>query len=424
MNKLKDIPAAVKEKAAHVLMSSKIRLQKPLPMFSYILGYCRIKEYECNTCCIDRYANIGYNPEWIASLPHEEVQGVLVHELMHYYLQHHLRMPCNAINNIAMDIVNNNVLVRMKDIRLPKIGIIPENNQVNIYGYLVEDISSKTAEQIAAELRKHVKEEIQKHCKEKGEDGGESMPGMDEHLFDDEDVIGEKKIAGKDMKSSEEMQKKWEEIAARATTIAKLQGSIPAGMEHLIKDLLVPKVHWKEKLRRFIRNQIVSHKTYDRPSKRGISMGVYLPKPLKENIDLLIHIDSSGSVLDKASEFLSEVYAIMHSHHNVRVDLLVSDSCDPVHIQLTRKEKADIKGLKIPGGGGTSHEPVVRWIREKRPSCSAAIFFTDGYSDIANCFPQLPVSCKRIGVFPDYCQSSKDELNRFFSEIILLEEGK
>ena len=38
--------------------------------------------------------------------------------------------------------------------------------------------------------------------------------------------------------------------------------------------------------------------------------------------------------------------------------------------------------LKLHGGGGTSHQPVMEHIKKKHRDCKLAIFFTDGYSDL------------------------------------------
>jgi predicted metal-dependent peptidase len=53
-----------------------------------------------------------------------------------------------------------------------------------------------------------------------------------------------------------------------------------------------------------------------------------------------------------------------------------------------------IKNIKIVGGGGTSHFPVVDYLNDKMKGTNILVAFTDGYSDIEDCFNKL--KCDKI----------------------------
>ena len=42
----------------------------------------------------------------------------------------------------------------------------------------------------------------------------------------------------------------------------------------------------------------------------------------------------------------------------------------------------EIMKLKMKGGGGTSHFPILKYVEENIPRCKLYIGLTDGYSDI------------------------------------------
>jgi predicted metal-dependent peptidase len=75
----------------------------------------------------------------------------------------------------------------------------------------------------------------------------------------------------------------------------------------------------------------------------------------------------------------------------VRITLLHSDAGEPEVIELRETDRDDILTLvKLRGGGGTSHRPVVNWVLEnKEAETQALVCFTDGWSDIERCFDDL-----------------------------------
>ncbi len=165
--------------------------------------------------------------------------------------------------------------------------------------------------------------------------------------------------------------------------MAKQQGKMPAGLERMIEDLLDSKIGWKEKLYKYIVDQIISDYSWAKPSKRSWGVGAYLPSTLKESIKIVASIDTSGSIgQDELTDFLSELCSIGTSFENIEIDIIVCDAEVHETYTMTKDNVDEIMNLKFSGGGGTSHQPVIDHIEKEIPDCRVAVHFTDGYSDI------------------------------------------
>jgi len=265
--------------------------------------------------------------------------------------------------NVAVDIAANNILINNGQ-SLPSGGLIPYNNSIDLgMGVKVIDIQKKNAEQIYDELLKGIKKASKKF--------GSSIygKGFDVHIEGTDSVgkDGKKKRGGTPLTEGEKraIEKDWQQKAVDAATTARMKGNLPAGMELLLGKLHENKVNWKTILKQQIQSQIPYDYTYASPSKKSISMGVYMPSYLREKIKILVAVDTSGSIGDKERvDFLSEIIGMAKGF---------KDKIDNI---------SKIEKIKLNGGGGTSHEPVMEYIKDKHKDCKFAIFFTDGYSDL------------------------------------------
>jgi predicted metal-dependent peptidase len=143
----------------------------------------------------------------------------------------------------------------------------------------------------------------------------------------------------------------------------------------------------------YIANNIITHNS--RPSKRSESTGVYMPFQLKENIDIVVAIDSSGSISDEdMTDFMSEMIGISKSFSAIRMTVLVCDAKIQSVQEITNGFSP--KDIKLAGFGGTSFKPVFSWISENKPSAKLLVYFTDGYGD----FPSSE-TIKTLWVLPN-----------------------
>jgi predicted metal-dependent peptidase len=191
--------------------------------------------------------------------------------------------------------------------------------------------------------------------------------------------------SGKDKPTPSEtaQQRQTQEIEVQAAlTIAKRAGHLPAGLERLLDKLLEPVIPWREVLARFIDSTAKNDYTWQRPNKRYIQQGLYLPSLQNPEIGhLLLSIDTSGSISQKQiTEMISEVAGILSSYANTQLTIIFCDT-DIQGEPITIDSNTDLASIQSKGGGGTSFAPPFQWAEEERIEPKAMIYFTDGYSN-------------------------------------------
>jgi predicted metal-dependent peptidase len=68
--------------------------------------------------------------------------------------------------------------------------------------------------------------------------------------------------------------------------------------------------------------------------------------------------------------------------NSINMRLLIHDTEVQNDYEIRNGNVDKIKKIQIKGGGGTSHQHVYDYIKEKVRKCKAVISFTDGYSDL------------------------------------------
>ena len=145
--------------------------------------------------------------------------------------------------------------------------------------------------------------------------------------------------------------------------------------------MLDSKINWQTKLYKYVVAQIPYDFTWMKPSKRGSSLGYYLPSVVRESVKIIVSIDTSGSVSqDELKEFLSELLAIGTSFPNINIDLIICDAEVHEVYKLTQSTIDDVKSLDMGGGGGTSHIPIYEYVENNIMDAKVLINFTDGYT--------------------------------------------
>jgi len=166
--------------------------------------------------------------------------------------------------------------------------------------------------------------------------------------------------------------------------MAQQKGKLPIGMSRYIDKLKDVEINWRIVLRRFIQQSIPNDYTFQKRSKRGAALNIYLPSVTKEKINIAVGVDTSGSIEQgELTKFLSEIVGIARAFreiidmrimfHDVEVqaDYLVKNGNIPKIMAMTPK-----------GGGGTSHIPLMDKVKKDIKDCKCLICFTDGWSDL------------------------------------------
>jgi predicted metal-dependent peptidase len=165
---------------------------------------------------------------------------------------------------------------------------------------------------------------------------------------------------------------------------ALVAGKTGSGGDRDLIELLKPQIDWREVLREFVTTTCTGsdYSTWQRPNRRYVSAGVYMPSGISESIgELVVAIDTSGSIgQPELSRFLTEVKEICDTVHPDKVRLLYWDT------QVCGDEKYEMHELddlvtstKPKGGGGTMIECVPEYITKEGVKPQACIVLTDGY---------------------------------------------
>lgn len=370
------------------LTRARIQIQSKNSFFAYLSLYLKFKK---NNNLPD-YAGMGvndkgelhYKKEFIEMLSDSELEGVLIHEILHLALLHLLRRKSKDafIWNLATDICVNS-LIQKNNFKLPDGCLIPDNNNtIEIKGIKIKNCDEKNAEQIYDELTK-IKNKLSKQ--KGGGSGGEEKNGkgkdknkefgrFDEHI-ESENLTPEEK---------RNLEREWSDKINEAVVVSKMKGDTPAGLERFVGELHKEQINWKALLYNYITQQIPYNYTYSSPHKKSIAVGEYLPNIQKDKIDICICIDVSGSIQQKElTDFLSEIIGIAKAFKS-RIDMrLLTHECKVNNdYKIDNGEIDKIKQIEIKGGGGTSHIEPFDYIQKNIPDCKCCVFLTDGYSDL------------------------------------------
>ena len=238
-----------------------------------------------------------YNPEFLDSLPEDQIKGVLKHEFYHLIFEHVTSRKPEGVNhktwNIAADLAINSHLVG----ELPAFACMPG----------VGPFENLPKHRTAEWYLKHITDDQVDQCGEGSGDGegedGEGEPGtgqLDDHSGDEEsDNPAEQ--AAKQM-AKERLKQSMKEAAQEASKSPNGWGSIGGELKKDILKKLETKVDWKKVLRYFIKTSQRANKssTVRRINKRYAY--IHPGKKVKRQAKIAIAIDQSGSVGDDMLE--------------------------------------------------------------------------------------------------------------------------
>lgn len=174
-------------------------------------------------------------------------------------------------------------------------------------------------------------------------------------------------------------------VVSKAINVAKMTGSLPAGLKEALDDILNPKVDWREVLRRFMTDANKSDYSFSKPNRRMISQGYYLPS--RSGVDsmrnITVVIDTSGSMGDEElKQMFGEVCGAVEETCPGKVTVVYCDAAvNHVDIFDNVPTADDIRqSAKRVGGGGTDMPAALDWIDEHVEDPVACIVMTDGYT--------------------------------------------
>ena len=200
---------------------------------------------------------------------------------------------------------------------------------------------------------------------------------LDEHMFDKAVELGSKE--------ANELGRQIDDAGRQGKILAdKIAGK---GSRNSALDRATQKrdTNWREHMRDWI-TALCEGDEYSRfapPNKRLLPLGVIMPSHFSEATgELIIACDTSGSMGPIYPTVFGEVARIVENVRPDSVRMLWWD-CEVCGDQVFKPhEYANIASLLKPaGGGGTSPNCVVEYIREKKYQPKGVVWLTDGYLD-------------------------------------------
>lgn len=194
---------------------------------------------------------------------------------------------------------------------------------------------------------------------------------------------GGKKSAGADAKSKRALAEEWKIRLVQAAKVAKLQskgrGTLPAGLERIIDDLLFPKTPPRLLFQRFMSRYHGGRDDWSRPDRRWLSLGLYLPSRQGLIFNGAFATDTSGSVTDDNYRLLAGWMRLaLMGFRRFKVRLIQCDAESQKETVATSLADFDKFRVKRKGDGGTAYLPVFERLKKLPDPPRVLVYLTDG----------------------------------------------
>jgi predicted metal-dependent peptidase len=328
----------------------------------------------CGTAATDGQL-FYYNSRFIMMLKQKEVEFLVAHEVLHVVYDHMGRREQRdpKIWNIADDYAVN------ADLKRHKIG-----DFITTVPCLYEKkYDGKSAEEIYDDLLQNCKtismDELIDQLLDEHLDGEEDGDGDE----DGEEIDGNGKGKGRPKMSSEERERVRQEVKQAIINAAGSAdpGTLPAGVERLIKTHTNPVMPWRELIQTNLTSCIRADYSWMRPSRRGWHLDAIMPGMTPgQEIDVVVTLDMSGSISQKqAQDFLGEIGGMMNSFDGYKVHVFCFDT-EVYNPKDFHSDNMDSIDEYVPeGGGGTNFDCIFTYLKDHAIDPKRLIVFTDGY---------------------------------------------
>lgn len=328
-------------------------------------------DWQCDTMATDGRSLI-YSPDWVKSLPLDELIGVIAHEVMHNALAHPTRRSHRDAQrwNIACDLAINPLLTQA-GFRLPAGRIMPGEGKYHPLP------SGKSAEEYYGQLQ--------------GDSPNPEGPSQPDGQGEDPGGCGSVRDPGQGSAADmRQVEAEWQVAVAQAQQVAKQRGELPGGLARTVAEVLSPKLDWREVLREFVSRQARNDYAWSPPNRRFVHAGLYLPGLRSEELgDVVLAVDTSGSIGQaELNRFANEAQAILDAYA-CDLTILYHDSQIQGVAHWTPADGPLV--LNPEGGGGTDHRPVFDWIAQQGLAPACLVCLTDLETTFPTDAPPYPV---------------------------------
>jgi len=319
-----------------------------------------------------------YGRAFADSLNDAEFRFLILHECYHKLYRHlvtwkHLWDENPQLANMAMDFVIN---LKIADDNKDNFATMTGALTAGCYDEKYRDMDTA---QVFNALKQDPPQGGQGDSSSPGEEGGNGSPSNSlPQGFDEHDWEGAQEL------SADEQRDLARDIDEAVRQGALIAGKMGTGGDRDLAELFEPQVNWREVMRDFVQTTCSGsdYSTWQRPSRRYIGMGHYLPSGISEAVgELVIAGDMSASIGQREiSVILTETKEICDTVHPDKVRMLYWDTQVCQDEEYEQHELDDlVKSTKPMGGGGTTVECVPEYITAKGIKPQAVVVITDGY---------------------------------------------
>jgi predicted metal-dependent peptidase len=363
---------AVTTTVDRALRAAMLRLRARAPFFGTLALYARFVPNDKIPTAATDGQDVHFNPAFIASLPADQLDGLLVHEVLHAALDHvYRRGSRDAMRwNQAADIVVNGLIVDA-GLSLPDGGM----RDASLERFSVEEVYAVLSREPGE--REPVEPDL--------------MPELADGVPQDGEAHGdgEDPSTGRSRNRQDRVRRQWAEATDRGASVARgrAAGTLSGGIERAFGLRQRPQLDWRAVLWRFLARAPTDFATFDR---RFVHQGLYLETLEAVSLRIVIGIDTSGSI-DEASldEFRGELDGILRAYPATQAWLFYVDTeaYGPFRID---------PGQELPppqGGGGTDFAPFFAAIDREGlvDDATVAVYLTDGEGPFPPEPPSYPV---------------------------------
>jgi len=331
-----------------------------------------------------------FNPAWAAEQTMEHLEAAVAHQVASCAFGHHLRRAGRDDKQwqAASDYAVNAELKR-SGFHLP---------EGSLYDAAFDGMH---AEAIYAML--------EQQRQEKQQDGGDGSgsgssskapsgdPGQPDPQGDEsptgrvDDATNEEGDGPADEAEMSQQEAEWQVASAQAAQIARGAGKLPGGIEMMVDNFINARVDWREALQRYITSRAKDDHNWSRPNRRYMP-DVYMPTLDSPRVGpIAFALDWSGSCINRAADFISEVEEARNMVRPERVIVMIFDTQVRQVLEFTPDEPIDLSLVKARAGGGTSFDGPAVMLDKMDVRPEALIFLTDLDSSVFGPEPMYPV---------------------------------
>lgn len=297
---------------------------------------------------------LEYNSDFFSEIELSEMEFVFANGAMHASLAHESRKNARSgwLWQMATDYAVNDMLV--------------ENGMDRPWqAHYSKRFSGLYAEEIYAELKDDI---LRDELEYEADDVNDVQNNSDEKNQTQQEI--------EQIQQDNLLKEQLFEEFAKATLEAEMKrDELPDGLDRFFDISKDGKINWRDELKAALDRFHKDDFTMLPPNKKFLHMGFYLPSSTSNKFNLVIAVDSSGSVDEELlNQFLSEINFLMLTVQNYQIDLLVCD--DKIHSHDVFYS-GDTLECEVKGFGGTDFRPVFDFIDNELRDTKLLLYFTD-----------------------------------------------